>query len=376
MCDNVRNKWSDVSAILILSLFVVTCSSPANHSQIWYIEDAPNAPGEPEGLHGEIRTINAFTHEERVVIQGTPNYSIEKAGLAPDGQKIAYLRSGGGGGRAVWIANADGSNVIQVTRGFSQTEFVWLDNRRLVIAGADDGSTPAEQGQWLLYDLSIRQLRSLVPEREIVLGCPPRRAGFEANHFMLDSRMPSFGHLELRGESLLLVTDIQVRGASYHGLCEASLSAGLLVAFDGDSGPQNGEVFLASRGRESVQQLTRFIDNYGQSSMNSITLSPDGRWVVFCAYLSSPHTPNLPQGLQVGLASAEGREVNLLKETFNGLWEPPVWSSDSRYAAVSFVPVTVDREKAGTEIYVIEAETNKISQVTSDGRSKLVFDWR
>ncbi|MBI5030529.1 MAG: hypothetical protein HZB51_08375 [Chloroflexi bacterium] len=132
--------------------------------------------------------------------------------------------------------------------------------------------------------------------------------------------------------------------------------------------------FISDRGR-SVKQITHFDGLYRSTPFPyRVSLSPNSQWAIGWTILNSPLKANLPEGPQLLLISTDGQIVKYLGD-FGGTVIFP-WSPDSRFVAASLIGPDSDPQTRAREINIIDVQTKEIKQITFDGSTKDVFDWR
>ncbi len=367
--------------LLILSVILSACAGTAVSGEIFFIRR--------ELTSHEIVALNPANRQERVIIRlSNPGVFLADAGLSLDGKKVLYITNRDNSQEA-WLTNSDGSKPMRVSLDFREEGFVWLDNNRIVFAGLkDEGYVSAEDAyQWKLYDLRSRELRPLI-WKGLKISAPGHWS--RSNYRVYIPRIPEeslveekvivfYGHIEVENDVVRVVMDEQVDPAQLPrglGSPGSATTDGRLIAFSGRGGVNNNDVFLASNYGRTVQQLTNFQKNYGVSGIGKLAISPNGRWVIFQLVLGLPRSPNLPTGGQDALVSTDGKVLKFLRGNQGGIYGNFVWSADSRYVAAGLVPQGADPNKASGEIHLIDVETGEVKQLTSDGWSKDVFDWR
>jgi hypothetical protein len=370
------------SCLLTLSLilFLSACTGTEGSTEIWFTQR------DPEGH--KIVALNPATRLQRTIVRLKPGEFLADASLSPDGRKILYV-SYRAQNPEVWLANSDGSNPTRVGLDFEEKGFVWLDNDRILFTGLKINWTayPDDPFQWKVYDLRSRQVQPLIWKG---LTIPPPDHLSRSHYQVYIRRIPEaslveetsvvfYGHIEIENDVVQVIMDVQVdplqlpRGLGSPGSATAD---GRIIVFHGRGGINNNDVFVASDYGHSVRQLTSFRESYGVSGIGQLAISPNGKWVIFQGSLGLPHTPNLPTGGQIVLVSTDGKTLKFLREDKGGIYGRLVWSADSRYVAICVVPQGADPNNSSGEIHLIDIETGEIKQLTSDGWSKEVFDWR
>lgn len=365
----------------ILSLILAACNGAGVSREIWFTQRDPAGH--------KIVALNPITQQQRTVIRLKPGEFLADTGLSPSGEKILYISYPAKSPEA-WLANSDGTDPTPIALDFEEKGFVWLDNDRILFAGlkADWTAYPDDPYQWKLYDLRSRELRPLI-WKGLQIPAPDH---WSRSHYQVYAlRIPEesiieekvivfYGHIEVQNDIVRVMMDVQVDPAQLPqglGPPGSATADGRLIAFSGRGGVNNNDLFLASDYGRSVRQLTNFQTDYGVSGIGwHLAVSPNGKWVIFELGLGLPRSPNLPTGGQDALVSTDGKVLKLLRESNGGIYGHFVWSADSRYVAVSVVPLGADPNKSSGEIHLIDVETGEIKQLTSDGWSKEVFDWR
>ncbi|MBI5030527.1 MAG: hypothetical protein HZB51_08365 [Chloroflexi bacterium] len=118
--------------ILLLSVWITSCA-PTHNSTIWYFS---NVWVNNSTENGEIHTIDPITRQIRTIIRVPSQAGISHAALSPDGTHIAYSSGVDFSSNAVWLAKSDGSNSEKFSDDYSNVDFFWLDNQRVVIFGS------------------------------------------------------------------------------------------------------------------------------------------------------------------------------------------------------------------------------------------------
>ena len=83
-----------------------------------------------------------------------------QASYSPDGTKIAFISTKGGGTPQIYVANADGSNVKQLTEGSSNANPAWSPDGRKIIFSSNRGKK--NEGE---YDLFVMNADGSNPQR-------------------------------------------------------------------------------------------------------------------------------------------------------------------------------------------------------------------
>ncbi len=366
--------------VLLLGMCLGGRTAKAETAKVWYIALQPKT---------EIDTLDPTTGQKQVIIRS--DIPINDAGLSSDGKRIAYVTILPGtttltekGAYSVWVANADGSNLFRLPADFTQANFVWLNNEQIAIATLrDDYVTRANYDffQWELFDIPSHELTALITNGAIVPPYALNHADSHVQVFQPDSQKAviRFVDWQIQNSTLEQRVRFQVdpaqtpRYVGGYNFISATFD-GAKIAFSGLGGKNNMDIFVATDQGRSVRQLTNFQQDYGLSSGGDLAISPNGRWVIFSMNLGLPRTSDLKTDAEIMLADTDGTTPKFLRSGWGGNYGKFVWASDSRHVAVC--SDTLDPKQTTPEIYVIDVDTGQIKQLTSDGWSKEVFDWR
>lgn len=114
-----------ILAILALAVLVTACE-PTGERRLVSLREGDLQPGHLEGqlLYAETRGVRQsvlYIHDvgtdQREQIRGLPEGYKNSPAWSPDGQRVAFSFSGEDGFSHIWAADADGSNLRQITRG-------------------------------------------------------------------------------------------------------------------------------------------------------------------------------------------------------------------------------------------------------------------
>jgi hypothetical protein len=369
-------------ALLFLNVLLSACTLKADQKEIWYV-----------GRLG-IRAIDPFTQKQRSIVQ--KDFTIEVA-FSSDGQHIAFVMPRGELRYSIGLANANGSNIRKIIADYYLVDFLWLDNEHLVVMTIDERWKRPDQGDWFLYHIPTQQLRQVQPPSDMAITCRLNRASIYANHLPIVSSPPTLpltfwelqdgvvrlvgdatdvvalGHLEVNGNVLQLVTNVPIPPGDV--FCDSWTPDGERAAIRRRTAYHAEDIFLVTNQGRRRKQLTEFWRTYeGGASIGTLSISPDGRWIIFQAHLYQPRVPGLVAGknLLLLLNADDGRLEFLGEQKLYGHF---VWSPDSRQVAASLSPRGAAPDKGG-EVHIIDVAMRKVTQLTFDGGFKEVFDWR
>jgi WD40 repeat protein len=371
-------KARTIFLIGFLCLFLVGCAGSQHTPLIWFIYE--NA----ETARNGIATINPVTRQERVLFEAPSGVRINAGTkprsprLSPDGQKLAYVTISNDR-HAIWIMNADGSNPRKLSDDYADAGFFWLNDNQLVLMGHPKPNPYANllQGEVSLFDLPSGTTMSLIVGNA-TLPCESDELSVRQLEWEISDNKGSFlalGHPVVQDGTLQMIQDREINLSTVPGRvnsCTSWTDAKEKIAF------LVGErlvydLYFTDDGGKTTKQLTRLGHDYDQAFVWTPALSPDGNWVVFRAELGEAHSQQLPIGTQVGLVRTDNSSLVFLGEW--GVYQAPLfWSPDNRYVATIMVPQ--QGQNPPGEIYLIDVEKKTTIQLTSDGQSKIVFDWR
>lgn len=372
-------KLGGIFLMWVLYLCQVGCAAPHPIPVIWYTYE--NVKTNRNG----IATINPVTRQERVLFEVPTRVRINAGTkprsprLSPNGQKLAFEMLDVDDRSAIWVMDADGSNPQKLSKEYYDAGFFWLNDDQLVMMGHPEPNPYGNliQGEVSLFDLPSGILTPLIV-RNVTLPCYADELSVRELEWDISDNKGSFlalGHPVVQDGVLEMIQDREINLSTVPervNSCTSWTDAQEKIAF------LVGErfvydIYFTDDGGKSTKQLTRLGQDYDQAFVWTPALSPDGKWVIFRAELDRPRSHLVPIGTQIGLVKTDGSASDFLGEW--GVYQAPLyWSPDSRYVATIMVPQTGDKPPG--EIYLINVEKKTTTQLTSDGRAKVVFDWR
>ncbi len=356
---------------LLMMLMMISCT-PLEAPKIWYLS---NIDLGDSMTNGQIRTIDPVSGREQTVIRAQSNDAeIGSAALSPDGLHLAYDEQDTTGS-AIWLANADGSNLQKISGGYRFMDFIWFDNQKIVTFGVDDIKKSPDEGEWALYDLTSQKQWRPKHAGTLYTACT------RSNVSTLSRWLPEPGglaHLEINGETIRAVTDVSVKAedlSARWSSCPGWTPDGQLLVMPVNLASHSEELFLVSNRGHTFRQLTHFEGKYRSTMFDyALSVSPNGKWAIGWVRLNSPLEPGLPVGLQLVLISTDGQTVEFLGDFGGGIEFP--WSPDSQYVATDIRTHMPNPRQIVSQVNIIDVRTRKLRQLTSDETAKDVFDWR
>ncbi len=358
---------------MALSLSACDLSQPTS-SEIWFTKRLTD--------HSEVIAFDPNTSKSRVVIQVKEGF-IEKVAFSPNDDYLAYIIATNEG-RAIWVSNSDGTKFYQITPVALKALFVWLNNNQVLAAITDQKYQRADQGKWILYDVESKVMRTLEAEENVELFCIGATDGLPVDlklnqlSFFREGELIEYGYLKFQDNKVTRTirtqVDLSKMPSSKGDICTFATFGVSQVAFIWYSTEITAEIGITSSSNQPAQKLTSFGEQYRQSVMRSISVSPNQQWLVFAAILAEAKREGQPTGELVGRINLKDRKLEILQtQPFERGILNFTWSPDSRYVAIDLP--TQDSTSGASEVYIISMETKKVEQLTHDGFPKRVFDW-
>lgn len=388
----IRVKWILLGSLSVLVSVILVMFLPKHQQpEIWYVKN-----------FDKVRALNPVTHQQRVLPLGQLHEFASDPGFSPDGRWLAFKKARedeeGQIIDAIWMAEVSAFTPFKITIDFyGGVDYFWLDHYHLAIIGINDRWQRPDQGDWFLYHIPTQQLRQVQPPGNLAITCRQNRASIYANRLPIISSPPTLpptfwelqdgvirlvggdtdvvalGHLEVKGDALQLVTNVPIPPGDVG--CDSWTPDGERAAISRRTAYHAYDIFLVTDQGRQRRPLTEFWRTYeGGASIGTLSISPDGRWIIFQAHLYQPRFSELVAGNNLlMLLNADDGRLEFLGE--HKLYGNFVWSPNSRQVAASLSPRGADPDKGG-EVHLIDVATRQVTQLTFDGGFKEVFDWR
>lgn len=266
--------------------------------------------------------------------------------LSPDGTRLAYAQTVAGQS-AIFVANADGSDPVQLTHGVWDSGPVWSPDGRWIAYHAESPSfdvlvVPADGG-------APRPLTS-GPATEIPRGWLPDGSG------VVFSRSGA-------GDDATMVVPLdggppRRLAPAMPGDQHAALSPdGSRVAWDVHRGGTDATIWVQDLPDGAPRQLTT--ENY-ETAVPQFMWSPDGRSLVYMSRRTG--TRDI---YTVDVATGESRQLTTdIRDDYS-----PRWSPDGRWIAF------LSDRGGQTDVWVVSAAGGSARRVTNDPAVEALTDW-
>ena len=356
--------------VLLTTIVLSFCNLPTPATRIWYVDNGDVAT---------IRAINPADGQEIIVMQARQGDGIASGEWSPDGKHLVY-NSGHEGQRYLNLAELDRLNQRTIIAASSHVGSFWLDNSSLIGIEINRKSDGTNNVRELLYDVSTEKTREIVAEEVERPNCYVQ--GTNSYHVMTigDTFIRSgqlfvdSNRLNLAKSNTYSLPNSQIL-YSNSGSCSPRFSKDGRWAFSGGVGlyaQSFDQVMLTVPNTQFAIQLTDFSQDAETSKIPFSSISPNGEWVIFSIWLSSPKIPKLVDGNYIALVNTANKKVTWLAQTWaHGDF---VWSPDSNYVAGLLNPP--DNTDANAEIFIIDIQTQRLKQMTFNGSATQVIDWR
>lgn len=262
--------------------------------------------------------------------------------LSPDGKRIAYLYQTPGGkeksGTTLWLANADGSDAVQVSVGGSPSTIAWApDSTRLLFPGVAGPGEPGSPYAPYVVNSDGSDARQVTTQ---TLSIGVKDAGLWAPN----SKLVVFA------DAPMTVLDVDtgqvtlVSPGTQKGMPTWSADSSKLI-YPVYSSSQNGtDVYISNVDGSGTTHIAG-----NGSSCGGIAVSPDGGKIACIASLGDT-------GDLVVMGFDGSSKTSVLKDAVLGAG--PVWSPDGQWLAAT----VVNDDASG--VYVVRADGSGAQQLT------------
>lgn len=375
----VTLKYQLVWLSFALGILSTSCQ-PMNYSgEIWYASRIGTQLTADEMLwDSSLISLDPNTAEAKVIVKAPIAHYISFQSFSPDLNHFAYVTTGIDKRAHLWLGGMADASYQEIAQASFDVKSVWLDTTKLVMIKREGRFESLQEGQTEIYDVQTKQSQTVHLNADLDFSCqrilgisPPERFRF------YDESKVGLMHVDLLGGRLDQVPDMTYNLSEFPNFsgagCISQTSDGKKIVFEGypDQNNDVDELFLAMNIGNVVTRLTNLSDNYSQTRIRALAISPNGRWIVLAVFLDAPRASDLNRGEYIALYDLDKNVLEFLSnQQIRGNF---VWSADSRYVSVSLVPVKGVQIE---QVHVIDVGRRMIRQLTFGDGTKEVVAWR